>query len=99
MLLFYNISLVPPEPMWSLDRRESGHLFWRRDASKVKFRCEVEVLEYIKDPAENDSLILVNGDISNTFKSQMNHPILVCATCFAAIAVTVLLPWFLITSS
>jgi hypothetical protein len=85
--------------MWSLDRRESGHLFWRREASKVKFRCEVEVLEYVKDPAENDSLILVNGDINNTFKSQMNHPIVVCATCFAAIAVTVLLPWFLIGSS
>lgn len=90
---------MPSEPIWSLDRRESGHLFWRREASKVKFRCEVEVLEYEKDPAEHDSLILVNGDLSNTFKSQMNHPIIVCATCIAALAVTVFLPWFLIGSS
>lgn len=84
--------------MWRIDRRESGHLFWRREASKVKFRCEVEVLEYVKDPAENDSLILVNGDLNNTFTSQMNQPMFVCATCLA-IAVTVVLPWFLIGSS
>jgi hypothetical protein len=45
---------VPPEPIWSLDRRESGHLFWRRESSKVKFRCEVEVLEFEKDPAEDE---------------------------------------------
>jgi hypothetical protein len=91
---------VPPEPIWCLDRRESGHLFWRRDASKVKFRCDVQVLEYEKDPAENDSLILVNGDLSKTFKSQMNHHFIISATCFAAIAMTVLLaPWFLIGSS
>lgn len=90
---------VPPEPIWCLDRRESGHLFWRRDASKVKFRCEVEVLEFVKDPAE-DELILVNGDLNNTFRSEaISHPIVVCATCICAIAVTVLLPWFLIGSS
>lgn len=90
---------VPPEPIWCLDRRESGHLFWRREASKVKFRCEVEVLEFVKDPSE-DELILVNGDLNNTFRIEtISHPIVVCATCICAIAVTVLLPWFLIGSS
>ena len=90
---------APAEPIWCLDRRESGHLFWRRDASKVKFRCDVEVLEFVKDPAE-DELILVNANLNNTFRSEaISHPIVVCATCICAIAVTVLLPWFLIGSS
>ncbi|KAG5670935.1 hypothetical protein PVAND_001164 [Polypedilum vanderplanki] len=91
-------TMLPPEPIWSLDRRESGHLFLRREASRVKFRCEVEVLEYIKDPAENDSLILVNGDLS-PFKNHMNHHLIISATFFAAIAVSVILPWFLIGGS
>lgn len=91
--------LVPPEPIWCLDRRESGHLFWRRESSKVKFRCEVEVLEFVKDPCE-DEQFLVNGDCNNTFRNQtISHPLVVCATCICAIAVTVLLPWFLIGST
>jgi hypothetical protein len=89
---------VPPEPIWSLDRRESGHLFWRRESSKVKFRCEVEVLEFEKDPAE-DEQILVSGDLHAFRNETMSHPLVVCATCICAIAVTVLLPWFLIGSS
>lgn len=89
---------VPPEPIWCLDRRESGHLFWRREASKVKFRCEVEVCEFVRGEGE-DELILVNGDLNNTFRNEISHPIVVCATCICAIAVTVLLPWFLIGSS
>lgn len=98
-LNFFLFFPVPPEPIWCLDRRESGHLFWRREASKVKFRCEVEVLEFVKDPSE-DELILVNGNLNNTFRSEtISHPIVVCATCICAIAVTVLLPWFLIGSS
>ena len=88
---------MPPEPIWCLDRRESGHLFWRRESSKVKFRCEVEVLEFVKDPAE-DEQILVNE--LQAFKNEtISHPIVVCATCICAIAVTVLLPWLLIGSS
>lgn len=89
---------MPPEPIWSLDRRESGHLFWRRDSSKVKFRCDVEVLEFVKDDFE-DEQILVNGDLQAFRSETMSHPLVVCATCICAIAVTVLLPWFLIGSS
>lgn len=91
---------MPPDPIWSLDRRESsGHLFWKRESSKVKFRYDVEIVEFIKDPAE-DELILVNGDLNNTFKNDpIPHPIIVCATCICAIAVTFLVPWFLIGST
>lgn len=90
---------VPPEPIWCLDRRESGHLFWKRESSKVKFRCEVEVLEFVKDPNE-DEQFLVNGDLQAFKNETISHPIVVCATCICMIAVTVLLPyWFLIGSS
>lgn len=84
---------VPADPQWSLDRRESsGQLFWRRDESKVKFRCEVEVLEYVKDPVE-DQLSHDNSDFNTS------NILVVCATCAAALAVTVILPWFLMGSS
>lgn len=99
LICIFSLILVPSEPIWCLDRRESGHLFWRRESSKVKFRCEVEVLEFVKDPCE-DEQFLVNGDCNNTFRNQtISHPLVVCATCICAIAVTVLLPWFLIGST
>jgi len=44
------------DPNWILDRRNSGRLFWRRDSlsdrRRVKFRCDVEVLEFLKSEAE-----------------------------------------------
>lgn len=88
---------MPSEPIWCLDRRESGHLFWRRESSKVKFRCDVEVLEFVKDPAE-DEQFLVNGD-PDLQNGRISNPLVVCATCVCAIAVTVILPWLLIGSS
>ncbi|KDR18920.1 uncharacterized protein LOC110830401 [Zootermopsis nevadensis] len=44
-----------PYPDWKLDRRESGHLYWRRDSatlngtdpsSRVKFRYDIEIHEF-----------------------------------------------------
>jgi len=90
--------LGPTEPIWCLDRRESGHLFWKRESSKVKFRCEVEVLEFVKDPAE-DEQFLVNGDLHAFRNEKITHPLVVISTCICAIAITVLLPWFLIGSN
>lgn len=98
------ISAIPPaEPIWCLERRDSGHLFWRRESSKVKFRYDVEVLEFTKEPGEDQLLITdsehhhrINRDGEQRHLSQM---IVVCATCVAAIAVTVVLPWFLIGST
>lgn len=45
------------DPKWILDRRNSGKLFWRRESAAsdkrcVKFRCDVEVLEFQKSEAE-----------------------------------------------
>lgn len=92
---------LPPEPVWSLDRRDSGHLFWRRESSKVKFRCDVEVLEFIKDPHE-DQLVITDSDPNRTKQDPagvLSNVLVVCASCFAAIAVTVVLPWILIGPS
>lgn len=96
------ISAIPPqEPVWCLDRRDSGHLFWRRESSKVKFRYDVEVLEFTKDPYE-DQLLITDSELNRTKQQQagaVSNMIVVCVTCVAAIAVTVVLPWFLIGSA
>lgn len=84
------------EPIWNLERRDSGHLFWYRDSSKVKFRCDVEVLEYVKDPDEHKCYNDMNN---NSTTDKLTNAAVVCGTCIAAIAVTVFLPWFLIGSS
>lgn len=95
--LYFNFISVADEPIWNLERRESsGHLFWCRDSSKVKFRCDVEVLEYVKDPDEHKCYYENYNQHSTADK--ITNAVVVCATCVAAIAVTVLLPWFLIGS-
>ncbi|XP_052872417.1 uncharacterized protein LOC128277870 [Anopheles cruzii] len=94
-------AIPPPEPVWCLDRRDSGHLFWRRESSKVKFRYDVEVLEFTKDPYE-DQLLITDSELNRAKQDQagaLSNMIVVCATCVAAIAVTVVLPWFLIGSA
>lgn len=50
------------DPNWILDRRDSGRLFWRRESAvpsdngsavnRVKFRCDVEILEFMKSDEE-----------------------------------------------
>lgn len=87
---------LPSEPVWCLDRRNSGHLFWRRESSRVKFRCDVEVLEFTKDPHEDqpvitDSVVPRRRDPAGLLANLL----VVCATCLAAIVV-VALPWLLI---
>jgi hypothetical protein len=90
---------VPAEPIWSLDRHETGDLFWRRDSSKVKFRCEVEVLEFVKDP-EEDNDCWPNGRRRYQHRDgTASHPIMVVATVLAALGITVLLPWLMVGSN
>lgn len=64
-------SLPPPamDPKWKLDRRASGHLFWRRDsaafpdnASRVKFRYDVQVVEYEDAAAADGQAALLPAD-------------------------------------
>lgn len=86
------------EPVWCLEKHEThGHLFWRRDSStsKVKFKHDVEILEYVRDP-EEDYFIATGHYIG---ERKPTHPIVVISTCICAIAVTVLLPWFMIQSN
>lgn len=72
-----------------MERRDSGNMFWRREASKVRFRYEVEVLEYEKDPSEH----MIEHSDGHVRSSSV---VLVAGTCMVAIAITVLLPWLLI---
>ncbi|KAJ6639110.1 hypothetical protein Bhyg_11849 [Pseudolycoriella hygida] len=89
---------VHDEPVWNLERRESsGCLFWSRQSSKVKFLCDVTVLEYIQHPDEH------NHDFSKEDKSSMVDKIenfmVVFGTCIAAIAITTFIPWLLFGGS
>ncbi|XP_073985602.1 uncharacterized protein [Rhodnius prolixus] len=53
------------QPVWVLDRRDSGHLFWRRDHSvldrRVKFRYDVEVLEFWRSDEERQQMLCPAG--------------------------------------
>ncbi|XP_037806215.1 uncharacterized protein LOC119600190 [Lucilia sericata] len=82
------------DPKWSLERRESsGFLVWRKESpsSRIRFRLDVEVLEFEKHPHEDydyhDDNALTIGNISST--------VMLCATCVAAVAVSVFVPWYL----
>lgn len=87
------------DPIWCLEKElSSGQMFWRRDSSKVKFRCEVEVCEFERDPEEEKWL--AKREFNHSFQDhQTSHPIIVISTCICAIAVTVLLPWLMIGSN
>lgn len=81
------------DPKWSLERRaSSGLLIWRKDSpqSRIRFRFDVEVLEFEKQPHEyydyeDESLSM--GSISST--------IALGVTCIAAVAISIFLPWYL----
>lgn len=81
------------DPKWSLERRESsGHLVWRKESpsSKVRFRFDVEVLEFEKHP--NEELDHKDEHFSIT---NLSTTVVLCATCVAVVAATVFLPWYL----
>lgn len=81
------------DPKWSLERRaSSGLLIWRKDSpqSRIRFRFDVEVLEFEKQPHEYydyDEGSLSMGSISST--------IALGVTCIAAVAISIFLPWYL----
>jgi hypothetical protein len=61
-------------PQWKLDRRASGHLFWRRDSStlngidpksRVKFRYDIEVREFESRNSESEDL--ADDDCDNIY--------------------------------
>jgi len=91
--LFLFINLLVHDPKWSLERRESsGHLVWRKDSpeSKVRFRFDVEVLEFEKHPHEELE------DKEDHFSiTSLSATVAMCATCVAVVAASVFLPWYL----
>lgn len=82
------------DPKWSLERRESsGFLVWRKESpsSKIRFRLDVEVLEFEKHPNEDYDFNHENGLTIGNITSTL----MLCASCAAAVAVSVFLPWYL----
>lgn len=78
------------EPGWKLEKKGSA-LFLRRDSSHTKstrvcFKCDVEVREYERDEDYGD----------NEQQEIAASPLAMCASCLAALCVTVLLPWLLL---
>ncbi|XP_005182075.1 uncharacterized protein LOC101891004 [Musca domestica] len=81
------------DPKWSLERRESsGHLVWRKESpsARIRFRFDVEVLEFEKHPHED-----MDHHESGISLSNISSTVVMCATCVAAVAVSVFLPWYL----
>ncbi|KAG7197497.1 hypothetical protein KM043_013344 [Ampulex compressa] len=78
------------EPGWKLERKGSA-LLLRRDSSHLKaarvcFRCDVEVREFERD---EDYGMEMEPEAAAS-------PLAMCASCLAALCVTVILPWLLI---
>lgn len=78
------------EPGWKIERKGSA-LLLRRDSSHLKsgrvcFRCDVEVREFERD---EDYMIEAEPEAAAS-------PLAMCASCLAALCVTVILPWLLI---
>ncbi|KRG00567.1 uncharacterized protein Dmoj_GI23749, isoform C [Drosophila mojavensis] len=89
----YQIVFAVHDPKWSLERRESsGHLVWRKESpsSKVRFRFDVEVLEFEKHPNED-----LDHKDENFSATNLSTTIALCATCIAVVAASVFLPWYL----
>lgn len=77
-----------PQEEWFVDQQhETGTLYWRRDSSRVKFRCEVEVLEFVRSPEEMRFMK------AREYVENASHPITVVMTCILALCVTVVIPW------
>lgn len=58
----------------------------------MKFRCEVEVLEFVRSPEEM-KFMMTKKHVENA-----SHPLVVIATCVFAIAVTVVIPWMFMST-
>ncbi|XP_031780335.1 uncharacterized protein LOC100679073 isoform X3 [Nasonia vitripennis] len=91
--------MLVQEPGWKLERKGSA-LLLRRDSlqssktQRVCFRCDVEVREYERDEdyygyPEPD--YYQHQQVSEVAAS----PLAMCASCLAALCVTVVLPWLL----
>lgn len=90
------------EPGWKLERKGSA-LLLRRDSGlsqssrrqRVCFRCDVEVREYERD---EDYYYGSSGELGGGGGEPevAASPLAMCASCLAAICVTVVLPWLLI---
>ncbi|KAF5300684.1 hypothetical protein FQA39_LY11046 [Lamprigera yunnana] len=76
------------EPDWTLDRSNSGSLYWRRDSRRVSFRYDVEVREFSK--AEDEDAV------ERPEHDQITHNVTMGITAILCVAITVFLPWYII---
>lgn len=83
--------MLVQEPGWRLERKGSALLLRRDEASyekrtRVCFKCDVEVREFERDEDYG----------TETETEATASPLAMCASCLAALCVTVILPWLLI---
>ncbi|XP_046824280.1 uncharacterized protein LOC124426539 isoform X4 [Vespa crabro] len=86
--------MLVQEPGWKLERKGSALLLRRDESSyekrsRVCFRCDVEVREFERDDVIDDYGVEVETEVAAS-------PLAMCASCLAALCVTVILPWLLI---
>ncbi|KAI4480123.1 PREDICTED: uncharacterized protein LOC106783759 [Polistes canadensis] len=88
--------MLVQEPGWKLERKGSDLLLRRDESSydekrrsRVCFRCDVEVREFERDDVIEDYGVEVETEGTAS-------PLAMCASCLAALCVTVILPWLLI---
>lgn len=86
--------MLVQEPGWKLERKGSALLLRRDESSyekrsRVCFRCDVEVREFERDDVIDDYGVEVETEAAAS-------PLAMCASCLAALCVTVILPWLLI---
>ncbi|KAF7393239.1 hypothetical protein HZH66_009072 [Vespula vulgaris] len=86
--------MLVQEPGWKLERKGSALLLRRDESSyekrsRVCFRCDVEVREFERDDVIDDYGVEVETEATAS-------PLAMCASCLAALCVTVILPWLLI---
>lgn len=86
--------MLVQEPGWKLERKGSALLLRRDESSyekrsRVCFRCDVEVREFERDDVIDDYGVEVETETAAS-------PLAMCASCLAALCVTVILPWLLI---
>lgn len=83
------------EPGWKLERKGSAWLLRRESTlykkTKVCFRCDVEVREF-----ERDEDYWPDEDLNENSNEMAASPLAMCASCLAALCVTLVLPWLLI---
>ncbi|XP_022915791.1 uncharacterized protein [Onthophagus taurus] len=87
-------NITAPEPHWILDQAESGSMYWRRDPAenkaRVRFRYDVEIREFYRNDHELEEIEWPEKQLTPA-----HNTLTTMSMTLFCIAVTVLLPWYI----